>query len=300
MSSTELQFLNQLCKQLYDCKTLEKFNLCKLVRLCLSDQPNVDSIKDDTWPSLVRDSLFEILRNKLTNEYRDEALQLATQMTLSFDGMEWIRCDRWEEDNSKFFVLLLRLVCIEVQLLLPRLLEDQTDCSSKMGSLLILLEKLLFALINNLNGSEEEGDEPIISEDVLKIDSATVINSINAIRETMREVIGFIKEVSFLKGEALSTELQSLLLATIRLLCAYTVEEPEELKDQTVQVLPFILKTLHHNSNTEMDEVKQNALDIVKRLYSDETSKELMLQHGITFDAISEKIVEVNLKLDCL
>lgn len=287
MSSTELQFLDQLCKQLYDCKTLEKFNLCKLVRLCLSDQPNVDSIKDDTWPRLVRDSLFEILRNKLTNEYRDEALQLATQMTLSFDSMEWIRCDRWEEDNSKFFILLLRLVCIEVQLLLPRLLEDQTDCSSKMGSLLILLEKLLFAFINNLNGGEE--DDQNISEDVLKIDSTTIVNSINAIRETMREVIGFIKEISFLKSEALSEELQSLLYATIRLLCAYITEEPEELKSQIVEVLPFILKTVQHNSNTEMDEIKQNVIDIVKQLYSDEAIKVVMLQHGITLDAINEE-----------
>lgn len=288
MSSTELQFLDQLCKQLYDCKTLEKFNLCKLVRLCLSDQPNVDNIKNDTWPRLVRDSLFEILRNKLTNEYRDEALQLATQMTLSFDGMQWIRCGRWEEDNSKFFILLLRLVCIEVQLLLPRLLEDQTDCSSKMGSLLILLEKILFALINNLNGGEEEDDQNI-SEDVLKIDSTTIVNSINAIRETMREVIGFIKEISLLKGEALSEELQSLLYATIRLLCAYITEEPEELKSQIVEVLPFILKTVQHNSNTEMDEIKQNIIDIVKQLYSDEASKAVMAQHGITLDAIDEE-----------
>ncbi|KAH9400645.1 hypothetical protein TYRP_002215 [Tyrophagus putrescentiae] len=176
MPSNDVEFLNQLCQQLYDDKTWERFRFCKLIRLCLSGHKNIDAIKNDAWAKLLRDAVNEMFCSRLFGEFRDEAFNLAGQMTLTFGNVDWIKCEAtWNQNNSEFLILLLQLVSIEVRVVLPRLLEEKPPhwVNPEFGSTFILMEKLLLAFINNVNNDDEIA---LKTQDLLKINAAQIIS----------------------------------------------------------------------------------------------------------------------------
>lgn len=267
------KFLNSICGILSSYQTMEKFKLCQLIKSLLRSKTHVKFSGTTHWSRHIYTALFEILKNRLSDQMRNDALGLATQITITFNGFDWIKQTSWNEDNSKHFILLLRLVCIEMQLLITNYYGMGNNDNEKFGTFLILLEHLILAFVSNLD------EEKIDKKDQLQIGSETIFSSIKAIEETMSKVIEFIKVVAQDELNEINVDTQNIIFGLIRLLCIYLNEETEALRNELGNILPFIISLFmdkNLNKNVLLQSIKPQVMSTIEQLSEDEILGEIV------------------------
>lgn len=261
-------FCDKLSQLFVSNLTSEKFSLCLLIKSIIQNR-NVDStdISTTNWIRLLRDGLFDIFKHRLNDEIRKNAFDLASELTLLFNGLKWIQFVEWNNDNVKFFLLLFRLVCIEINI---AFLDDDSKnlrfLSYNVHSCLIILEHCIVEFIQNL---DDLADNSFKSHVI----NSEIMTTIETITETVSNIIKFIKSESISKTFETNNDVLRLLIASIRLLCLYIIEESETLREEIIEILPFILQLYNRDDLSEFQLIKPQIIAAAKTLYEDDQMK---------------------------
>lgn len=235
--------MNKLADDFYKDHSARKFELCHVFTDILQVCSNIKVIQEESWMITVRCTLFDILRNKLSKEFRDSALKLASTMIEKF-GSVWLIDDN--EESRKFLALLINLACIESQVLLHnRKVVDLIQDLEVLVSCYSILEYTISLLV-------EDGMSQWTELNMEQI--------LNALKDTFKIIIQFFiylsKEWDLLKDlDTTSTgRVRQITCATFRILCCWLAEETSMLRAEVYEALPFMIKI----SKSSLHAVKDN------------------------------------------
>ncbi|XP_023213151.1 neurochondrin homolog [Centruroides sculpturatus] len=228
---TFTNLMNKLTDDFYKDHSSKKFELCHVLTDILQVCANIKVCQEEQWLFTVRYALYDILRSKLSKEYRDSALKLASTMMEKF-GSVWLIDE--SEGSRKFLALLINLACIESQVLLH---------NKKINEVIKDLEVLVSCY------SILEYTVSLLVEDGLSHWTDPNMDQILvALKDTFNIIIQFFinvsKEWDSVKDlDACSTgRVRQVTCATFRILCCWLAEETSMLRNEVYEALPFMIK----------------------------------------------------------
>ncbi|KAM9320139.1 neurochondrin [Gastrophryne carolinensis] len=187
--------------------------------------------------------LFQILRNKLSISQRDPAFKLAACLTHVY-GSSWILA-KDKREGARFFCLLVNLACVEIRMAL----EDPAPLESRQA-----VASACYSLVEvGIQECAKEEGRPMISRD-------QKLQLLQVIQEACGAVIYYLQQVGWERLE------DPFVLASVRLLGAWLAEETYCLRQEVIQLLPFLLyymRTLYQRDvscKKQPKEVSQVAL----------------------------------------
>ncbi|XP_077337854.1 neurochondrin [Lithobates pipiens] len=243
ISEKELQLLLvKLSEEFNKEEDSRKFHLAEILPVFLPPSPvlTVTSWGKDCLKHL-RMGLFKVLRNKLIASQRDPALKLGAFLSHVY-GSSWILTEG--KGKRKFFCLLVNLACVEVRMAL----EDPNPISSweAVSACYSLVEM-------GIQECVKEKSHPMLKED-------QKLQLLQVIQEACGAVMYYLQQVGLEKHE------DPFVLASVRLLGVWLAEETYCLKEEVIQLLPFLIlymRTLFHRGvacRAQPKEVSQVAL----------------------------------------
>ncbi|KAM4044546.1 neurochondrin isoform 1-T3 [Anomaloglossus baeobatrachus] len=162
--------------------------------------------------------LLVILSSKLSISQRDPALKLAACLSNLY-GSYWIKIDGRDE-KAKFFSLLVNLACVEVRMAL----EDPTPLDSRQAT-----ATACYALVEmGIQECTREEGYPVLRE-------LQKLQLLQVMQEACAAVMYYLQKVGWEKIE------DPFILASVRLLGAWLAEETSCLKQEVIQLLPFLV-----------------------------------------------------------
>lgn len=263
-----IAFMSMMANDFCSMKDQNKFNLCLTLNAIVSKNRNyIKRNADSETIKLVAKTIFEILANKLNKALRDPVIQLAATLTDVFDGFKWIADNnRWNESNCKHFLLLLRLVCIEIAVNYE---SEKIDMNCVANSF-VILEHCVVTVAND-------------SETLLLLkhfSQQEIYDMLTAIKETMVVIIRYLAR--FKDEEELDTESQlfASIMASIRVLCVWTTEETEALREEIADVLPLIIRVFKM-SYKNSDSINKSIITALIGFTENESLKSILLKEDM-------------------
>ncbi|KAM3933399.1 neurochondrin [Leptodactylus fuscus] len=219
-SSGELRcLLVKLCEDFDSESESYKFHLAEILPVFL---PPSTVLIETSWGTnclkhLSR-GLLKILSSKLSIAQRDPALKLAACLSNIY-GSSWIMIDGRGE-KAKFLSLLVNLACVEVRMLL----EDPMPLDSRQT-----VATACYAMV-------EMGIQECTKEDGhLLLREEQKLQLLQVMQEACAAVMFYLQQVGWEKIEDPFT------LASVRLLGAWLAEETSCLRQEVIQLLPFLV-----------------------------------------------------------
>lgn len=237
------KFMEKICQFFVSDKSEKKFHLCKLIGIIIRDGPwNHQQIVIAQWIPILRDEIFILFQNRLPDKLRNSIINLSTELIMKFEGLDWIKLKRWEAYNSKFFILLLKLIVIELEITWshtnwPQLINGEVEHYTQC---LVIFEHIFFTLIKNVDLNNVPDD------DQLKLNADEIVDSIDTIQRTVSQLIHFLLK-AFAESMDSQAEIKQIIISSFRFLCLYAKEESETFRNEIDHLKPFIIKFLEQN-----------------------------------------------------
>ncbi|CAI9590644.1 unnamed protein product [Staurois parvus] len=243
-SRKELQLLLvKLSEEFNKEEDIRKFHLAELLPVFLPPSP---ILTETSWGKDCLEhlcmGLFKVLRSKLIVSQRDPALKLGALLSQVY-ASSWIFIEG--KEKGRFFCLLVNLACVEIRMAL----EDPNPLSSRQA-----VASACYSLIEvGIQECAKEEAHPMLTED-------QKLQLLQVIQEACGAVMYYLQQVGWEKVE------DPFVLASVRLLGAWLAEETYCLKEEVIQLLPFLIhymRTLFQRGATcraQPKEVSQVAL----------------------------------------
>ncbi|MEE6484253.1 hypothetical protein FKM82_013812 [Ascaphus truei] len=218
-SRSDLQLLlARLSEEFYQEEDGRKFHLCEILPVFLPPSP---ILPETSWGrECIRclcKGLLKVLSSKLSPSQRDPALKLCACLAHGY-GTTWISAESGAE-GAQFLALLVNLACVEVRMLL----EDPEPLDSRQA-----VVTACYALIEmGIQECTEEEEQLLKEEQKLQL--------IRVMQEACGAIIHYLHQVGRERLEDPFT------LASVRLLGAWLAEETSFLRQETCQLLPFLM-----------------------------------------------------------
>ncbi|KAM5181611.1 neurochondrin isoform 2-T4 [Mantella aurantiaca] len=218
-SRRELQLLLvKLSEEFMNEEDSRKFHLAEILPVFLPPSPVLTETSwgKDFLKHICR-GLFKILRNKLIVSQRDPALKLGACLSQAY-GSSWILTDA--KEKGIFFSLLVNLACVEIRMAL----EDPNPLRSRQP-----VATACYSLVEmGIQECAKEEAHPMLKED-------QKLQLLQVIQEACGAVMYYLQQVGWEKQE------DPFVLASVRLLGAWLAEETYCLKQEVIQLLPFLI-----------------------------------------------------------
>ncbi len=210
--------------------------------------------------------LRDVLFSRIGKAQRDPAIKLVSAVVEASRDFEWcVRVaagsgsgkdkkanKKRDEDGSRFLLIVMNLSCIELIMHLEdKSLEAVADAPESDRDLLmsyyVVLENAVTYMSSDHDGAiGDDGEEKPQLEDVL--DEKQRQQVYTALKNAFSAVLKFVKEISdshrslLEEKDGRSRTCNQVIVATIRLLCAWLAEESAALRDEVYAVLPFVTR----------------------------------------------------------
>ncbi|XP_075051583.1 neurochondrin [Mixophyes fleayi] len=244
-SSTECQrLLFRLCEEFYNEENNRKFHLLEILPGFLPPSPVLleTSWGTDCLKHLCR-GLLKILSNKLSISQRDPALKLGACLSHIY-GSSWIFVES-KGERARFLCLLVNLACVEIRMAL----EDPEPLDSRQAA-----ATACYALVEmGIQECTKEEGHPMLKEN-------QKLQLLQVMQEACGAVMYYLQQMGSEKLE------DPFVLASVRLLGVWLAEETSCLKQEVIQLLPFLvhyMQTWHQRGvscRSQPKEVSQMAI----------------------------------------
>ncbi|XP_072276497.1 neurochondrin isoform X2 [Pyxicephalus adspersus] len=162
--------------------------------------------------------LFKVLRNRLIVSQRDPALKLGACLSQGY-GSSWLLIENRDE-RGRFLCLLISLACVEIRMAL----EDPNPLSSRH-----VIVTACYSLVEmGIQECAKEEEPPMLKE-------KQKLHLLQVIQEACGAVMYYLQQVVWEKHE------DPFVLACVRLLGVWLAEETDCLKQEVIQLLPFLV-----------------------------------------------------------
>ena len=290
-----VKLLNLICATFKSTQDAFKFELMKNIYSLFQTIDNnlLVSLSNAQWVADLRRGLSDILRSKISVDQRRLALCLSSLMC-SCIGLEWtvVRETDTGPLDSIFLHLLVHLTEIEVFVILSNNITEINNSSEFLSACYFIIESTIIYL-----SKESSSCDILCEDDMLKLH--------RILSRTLSTVIKFLEEYS--TTEDMSSLLTPVIVATLRVLGAWLVEDDLTLLDQICKVLPVVLDIAladhHHNHQSEFKSSKQHPhvlqflLPGIFHLTSEEKPRKVILckgKHKVIFEYIMHLVNQLN------
>lgn len=234
--------LDLLSKKFAECQDLEKFTTCDKLLVILNSFCESHNANQENKATLatsskqnIRKGVRDILQSRCKTMYKHSALMLASSL-IELNGVEWILATDQillDLSNTKFWFLLLSITKVELKMTLES--GDENEIQQKSAVVVAgyrIIEKTIEFLITDKKGCLSFSDDLILQ--------------MHGVLEEIFECI-----IQFLVNIGASIEnnpsggtcphRKPVVIATIRVLCAWLSEETNSIRDAVSKVLPILL-----------------------------------------------------------
>lgn len=231
-----LEALNALSVKFREARNNTKFELCRYLVLFLSGaEKSVFQGVEHPWLGNVYKALNDILQSKISSEQRDPAIIL-TSAVIELVGMNWM-IEFSENESPGLFILSLTIASVEIRMILDgKTVEEIVPKAGVLSSCFNILEKAInFAIVNTGTLKNNRQLPSIVSESLPKVYTIAT--------ESIHSIVVFLDHVAQIKDKGTMTGQEChVMLASVRVLCAWMAEETAALQDDICKLLPFLLK----------------------------------------------------------
>ena len=228
-----LEALNGLSQRLSEAHDNTKFELCNYVVLFLSGaEKSVFQGGENRWLAGVYKGLNDILQSRISSEQRNPAIILLSAVT-ELVGMDWM-IEFSRQQSPGLYILSLTIVSVEIRMILDgKPAAEIVNKATLLCSCFNILEKAINFAIVNAGHSSNRKLPAIVLDGLPKVYSLAT--------ESIHSIVMFLDHVAQV-GTTITGQEQHVVLASVRVLCAWMAEETAALQDDICRLLPFLLK----------------------------------------------------------
>ena len=228
--------LNALSVKFREAQNNTKFELCRYLVLFLSGaEKSVFQGVEHSWLASIYTALNEILQSKISSEQRDPAIVLVS-VVIELVGMYWM-IEFSGEESPGLFILSLTIASVEIRMILDgKTAGEIVPKASLLSSCFNILEKAInFAIVNTGSLQNNRQLTAIVSDSLPRVYSIAT--------ESIHSIVLFLDHVAQeMDKRIMTTQERQVMLASVRVLCAWMAEETAALQDDICKLLPFLLK----------------------------------------------------------
>lgn len=228
-----LEALNVLSVRLREAQDNTKFELCNYLVLFLSGaEKSVFQEGENRWLAGIYKGLNDILQSKISSEQRNPAIVLLSAV-IELVGMDWM-IEFSRQGSPGLYILSLTIVSVEIRMILEgKTAAEIVPKATLLCSCFNILEKAInFAIVNAGTSQNNRKLSAIVLDGLPKVYSLAT--------ESIHSIVLFLDHVAQV-GTMTGQELH-VVLASVRVLCAWMAEETAALQDDICKLLPFLLK----------------------------------------------------------
>ena len=288
-----VKLLNFVCASFKFTQDTFKFELTKSIYSLMQaiDNNLLVSLSNAQWVADLRCGLSDILRSKVLVDQRRLALSLSSLMY----NWKWtiVRGTDTGLSDTTFLRLLVHLTEVEVFVILSNSISDINNSSEFLSACYFIIESTIIYL-----SKESSSSDIHCEDDMLKLH--------HILSRTLSAVMKFLEEYSSTTRD-ISSMLTPVIVATLRVLGAWLVEDDLTLLDQVCKVLPVVLDIAsadhYHNHQLELKSsqhhphVLQFLLPGILHLTSEEKPRKVILckgKHKIILQYMMHLVVQLN------
>lgn len=229
-----IEALNDLSQRLSEAQDNTKFELCNYLVLFLSGaEKSVFQGGENRWLACVYKGLNDILQSKISSEQRNPAIILLSAV-IELVGMDWMM-EFSLQQSPGLYILSLTIVSVEIRMILDgKTVAEIVNKATLLCSCFNILEKAInFAIVNAGVSPNNRKLPAIVLDGLPKVYSLAT--------ESIHSIVMFLDYVAQVGTKATDQE-RHVVLASVRVLCAWMAEETAALQDDICRLLPFLLK----------------------------------------------------------
>lgn len=229
-----IEALNDLSQRLSEAQDNTKFELCNYLVLFLSGaEKSVFQGGENRWLAGVYKGLNDILQSKISSEQRNPAIILLSAV-IELVGMDWMM-EFSLQQSPGLYILSLTIVSVEIRMILDgKTVAEIVNKATLLCSCFNILEKAInFAIVNAGVSPNNRKLPAIVLDGLPKVYSLAT--------ESIHSIVMFLDHVAQVGTKATDQE-RHVVLASVRVLCAWMAEETAALQDDICRLLPFLLK----------------------------------------------------------
>lgn len=225
-----LSTLSRLFKETQDSS---KFELCNFLVLFLSgaEKSTFEGQEDHPWLANINKALKDILQSRISSSQRDPSLILIS-IIIDLVGMDWMVTFSGQ-DSQGLFILSLTIASVEIRMILDGKTSEEIEPRAiVLTSCYNILEKAInFAIVQTHTKSHLPS---IVSGGLSKVYSLAT--------EAMHSIGLYLDQVAQHDVRGRRTGQNRVVVASVRILCAWMSEETSALQEDVGKLLPFLLK----------------------------------------------------------
>lgn len=225
--------LNSLSERLRDAQDITKFELCNYLILFLSGaEKSVFQGSENRWLAGVYEGLNDILQSKISSEQRNPAINLLSAV-IELVGMDWMS-EFSRQQSPGLYILSLTIVSVEIRMILDEKTAGEiVNKAALLSSCFNILEKAInFAIVNAGRSPNNRALPAIVLDGLPKVYSLAT--------ESIHSIVVFLNHAAEVR--TMPDQERYIVLASVRVLCAWMAEETSALQDDICRLLPFLLK----------------------------------------------------------
>ena len=229
-----IEALNDLSQRLSEAQDNTKFELCNYLVLFLSGaKKSVFQGSENRWLAGVYKGLNDILQSKISSEQRNPAIILLSAV-IELVGMDWMM-EFSRQQSPGLYILSLTIVSVEIRMILDgKTVAEIVNKATLLCSCFNILEKAInFAIVNAGFSANNRILPAIVLDGLPKVYSLAT--------ESIHSIVMFLDHMAQVGTKASGHE-RHVVLASVRVLCAWMAEETAALQDDICRLLPFLLK----------------------------------------------------------
>ena len=229
-----IEALNDLSQRLSEAQDNTKFELCNYMVLFLSGaNKSVFQGSENRWLVGVYKGLNDILQSKISSEQRNPAIILLSAV-IELVGMDWMM-EYSRQQSPGLYILSLTIVSVEIRMILDgKTVAEIVNKATLLCSCFNILEKAInFAIVNAGFSANNRKLPAIVLDGLPKVYSLAT--------ESIHSIVMFLDHMAQVGTKASGHE-RHVVLASVRVLCAWMAEETAALQDDICRLLPFLLK----------------------------------------------------------
>ena len=229
-----MEALNGLSQRLSEAQDKSKFELCNYLVLFLSGaEKSVFQGGENRWLAGVYKGLNDILQSRISSEQRNPAIILLSAV-IELVGMDWM-IEFSRQQSPGLYILSLTVVSVEIRMILDgKTAAEIVNKATLLCSCFNILEKAInFAIVSTGQSPNNRKLPAIVLDGLPKVYSLAT--------ESVHSIVMFMDHVAQV-GKTITGQERHVVLASVRVLCAWMAEETAALRDDICRLLPFLLK----------------------------------------------------------